>query len=65
MWRGPMAAARGEPQPLLKFAASRAFFNLTKAALQKLGKHMGCEVLQTDTLLARLRRMILFELGPP
>ena len=62
--RGPMAVARGEPQALLKFAASRAFFNLTKAALEKLGKHMGCEVRPGDTLLARLRRMILFELGP-
>jgi hypothetical protein len=62
---GPMAAARGKAQQLIKFAASKAFFNLTKAALQQLGKKMGCEILQGDTLLVRLRRMVLFELGPP
>ena len=42
---GPLARRLQEPQPIINYAAQGAFFNLTKAAVETLSRHLGREVL--------------------
>ena len=58
-----MGISKGGARTILKYAAQRAFFDMTKSALQALAGELGVEIDAADTTLERCKRLILHILG--
>ena len=60
---GVLAKPMGKASSLIRFAASRAFYDIPKTPLQQLAKHLGCVFEVTDDLLARVQKLVIHVLG--
>lgn len=58
-----LARIIGKPIPLLSFAARRAFYDLPKTTLLELGRRLGCDMDSGESILQRVRRLVLHVLG--
>ena len=62
---GVLGMPIGKPMPLLRFAASKAFFDIPKTALLQLARYLGSPWDPADDLLTRVKMMVVHVLGPP
>ena len=62
---GVLGMPIGKPMPLLRFAASKAFFDIPKTALLQLARYLGSPWDPADDLLTRVKKMVVHVLGPP
>jgi len=60
---GVLAKPMEKATSLIKFAASRAFYDIPKTPLQQLAKHLGCAFQVTDDLLTRVQKLVTHVLG--
>ena len=60
---GVLAKPMEKATSLIKFAASRAFYDIPKSPLQQLARHLGCVFQVTDDLLTRVNKLVTHVLG--
>ena len=60
---GVLAKPMEKATSLIRFAASRAFYDIPKSPLQQLARHLGCVFQVTDDLLTRVNKLVTHVLG--